>query len=517
MSTETELKLRLDAKAIRRLRSHPLVTSLRRTRTVTRLLKSVYFDTADQHLRQRQLVLRVRHVGRRRIQTLKTVGTFQAGSWSRGEWETEISGDMPEWLALQTSGDAPAFLQDGRLMAELRPIFTTDVRRSTYLLADDDWEIELALDVGVIRAGDRSTDICEAELELKRGVPTHLFDLALAFQRDIPMQLMTATKAARGYALVDEVVPGPSKADPVQLHPEMPAGTAFRAIARSCFGQLLRNQDCLMATRDPEAIHQMRVALRRLRSAITVFKTLLDTPETAWLRDELSWFLRPLGVARDCDVFIEEIMDPLAPRLANDPGYQKLREDILLERQTAYDVVQDVLAQPRLTGLTLRLGRWIEAGDWTVIDDDEHRSRLATPVALLARSALRKRDRRISQAMDQFAELTPDARHQARIQVKKMRYSIDFFISLFHQEKTRRLSATLASLQDNLGLLNDIAIAERRLRELAERSGDSQRLWTAGVIVGWQAARVEALLTTAAGDWRRYHDLPRHWRAKDRA
>lgn len=294
----------------------------------------------------------------------------------------------------------------------------------------------------------------------------------------------------------------------------MSAEQAFRAIARSCFAQLLLNQDCLGETRDAEAVHQMRVALRRLRSAMTLFKGLLETAETDWLRGELRWLLEPLGRARDCDVFLAEVIDPLTARFGSEIGFQRLRDDIMTEGRQAYDAVLALLAQPRLTHLILRLGRWIEAGDWTTGESVDHQARLAMPVEQLALAALTKRERQIHRAMRHLDEQTVETRHQARISIKKLRYYVDFFQTLFQTGKIKRLSAALAVLQDRLGLLNDIAVAEKRLHDRAEGAHDNERLWTAGMIAGWHAARVDGLLIKAMADWRRYSALPHPWRIK---
>jgi inorganic triphosphatase YgiF len=511
MASETELKLRLDAETLKKLRRHPLIATLKSQRPVTRRQKSVYFDSPDHRLQAENLVLRVRHIGHRRIQTLKTTGVFQGGSWVRGEWESDIGGDLPEWLPLTATG-LPLFSGADDLTASLRPLFTTDIRRTTYLLSNEDWDVELALDDGAILAEDRSQPVCEAELELKRGHPSHLFDLALALQQGLPIQVMTATKAARGFALYRQNAPTPRKAEPLSMLPAQTVGEAFRTIARSCFRQLLQNQECLAQTRDPEAVHQMRVALRRLRSAMSLFREILAGPETLWLREEMAWALAPLGAARDLDILIEEIVSPLAPRLGSGPGYAALAGDLDDRRTAAYATVEETLAAPRFGTLTLRLGRWIEAGAWSRPETEEARLELGSPIADFARKALAKRDRRVSEGMRGLEALSPEARHQTRIQIKNLRYTVDFFRSLLKSKKSREDVGDLARLQDLMGFLNDITIAEARLHDLARRSNDPDRLWAAGMIAGWHVARSERLLDQVSVVWKRYDAKRHHWR-----
>jgi inorganic triphosphatase YgiF len=511
VGTETELKLQLETAGLRRLRRHPLVQSLKRGRPVTHLLRSVYFDTPDFRLRSLGVVLRVRHIGTRRIQTLKTMGECLGGAWVRSEWESDISGDQPE-IAQLPEPELERLFADRRLAASLRPIFTTEVKRTAFILGAEDWEIELALDEGSLIADQGIVPICEAELELRHGEPRQLFDLALRLQKDMPARVMTTSKSQRGYALVDGSTLAPQKARPLVLALDATAADAFQAIARSCVGQLLVNQDCLIETHAPEAVHQMRVALRRLRSAMSVFKEFLDTPQTIALREEMRWLLGHLGAARDIDVFIAEILAPLAEFYDDEPGFAALRADFIAEKQVNYHIAMQILSMPRFTQLMLALGDWTEGGDWRHSDDPERRALLDRPARDLARAVLDKRDRSVVKGLKHLAKLDPHTRHLARIEVKKLRYAVEFFTSLFPAKKSRKLTTALAELQEGLGLLNDIAVSRATLKARAEDAGDAARLWAAGMIAGWHAARVGGLVAQAAKDVKAYTPLPRFWR-----
>src|SRR6478752_3045381 len=133
-------------------------------------LRAVYFDTPDLALRRKGVVLRLRHDGRRTVQTVKSAGT----ALGRGEWEGVVTGDQPD-LAAAKGSPAEALLDKSRVRKELRPVFTVEVKRRTLLLERDGSLVEAALDTGVIRAGDEEHALCELELELKRGSPEALF------------------------------------------------------------------------------------------------------------------------------------------------------------------------------------------------------------------------------------------------------------------------------------------------------------------------------------------------------
>lgn len=516
LSTETELKLEIDAAAMRRLRRHAALKELKRAQPRTRFQKSVYFDTPDFDLRDNEVVLRVRHIGRRRIQTLKTMGECLGGAWARREWETEISGDLPEAGHLQTTDLAQMFA-DGQILRSLRPLFTTEIKRTIYLLGNDEWEVELALDEGQVTTDDRSQPIIEAELELKAGLPHHLFDLALTLQKNLPARVLTISKGERGYALVEGKLPQAVKAARIDLTEHNTVADALQIIARSCIQHLLANQDCLTKTGAPEAVHQMRVAIRRLRSAFNIFKDCLNSPDSQALWEELRWLQGILSPARDIHVFIDEILTPFAANLQQDhhqsiPGLAALQDDFERLRDQAYQDTIAAQTDPRLTRLILTLGQWVEGGQWLSPVPSEAQARLAQPVGDFARQVLRQRDRKVAKALKGLDHLPADIRHQGRIEVKKLRYAVDFFAALFSEKKARKAALILGQVQDDLGMLNDIAVAEQRLSDHARASQSPDQLWAAGMIAGWHRARLAPLLEETGQALKRYDALPRFWK-----
>lgn len=510
MPTEIELKLHLDAERQVALRRHPLLRQLKLGRSQTRIQKSVYFDTSDFRLRDCLAMLRVRHVGRRRIQTVKTAGTSSGGVSQRGEWEWEISGDQPEIALLAESPLAPLFA-DHSAQNALVPVFTTEVRRTIFLLGGDDWEAELALDTGQIVGPTGSLPLSEIEFELKKGAPSHLFALAIALQGTLPLRILTRSKSERGYALLENRPAQPAKAASPSLAADAFEGDALHLILRSCHDQLVRNHECFADTQDPEAIHQMRVALRRIGSAKGIFKHLLDDPQTAALKAELRWLNGALGAARDRDVFIGDILEPVAGIFEGEPGFARLLESFRAEREQAYRAAAEALSSARAGRLLLNLGQWIETGDWRSPEDPERAERLARPARDLAEAILAKRHRRIAKAMRHIADIDVESRHLTRIEIKKLRYGVEFFASLFPHRKSAKLNKALAVMQDRLGGLNDIAVAGRLLHEHGRT--DADLLWAAGLTAGWHQGRVAGLLEKLDKDWDAYRRLPRFWKA----
>src|SRR5262245_64848942 len=155
-------------------------------------------------------------------------------------------------------------------------------------------EIELTVDKGKVEVGRQSAPLCELELGLKRGESAELFKLARVLAEEVPVQLAVKSKAERGYALIAGELPQPVKAAPIALTPNCSRQVAFQVIARACLRQLVANQPATLRG-EPEGLHQMRVALRRLRAAISLFADMLVDPQTEEMKTQFKWITQELG------------------------------------------------------------------------------------------------------------------------------------------------------------------------------------------------------------------------------
>jgi triphosphatase len=269
-------------------------------------LLSVYFDTAERRLRKKGISLRVRHKGCGRVQTIKT--QTSGIPFNRGQWEHKIDGDQP---GLRIARGTPlAQLRTKRLRSVLSPIFATQIHRVTRLLNENGSRIEIALDEGLARAGWKTEPISEVELELKRGKVLNLFKLAKRIGGVVPAKLAFKTKSERGYDLLADTT-GPARvADEINLKSGMSTGKAFQVIGRSILRHVVGNESAVRMG-DAEGVHQMRVGLRKLRAAISVFAELLDDGQTERIESEIIWITGELGSARDLDVYIKTRIEPL--------------------------------------------------------------------------------------------------------------------------------------------------------------------------------------------------------------
>lgn len=451
--------------------------------------RSVYFDTPDQALSKAGLSLRIRRSGETCIQTVKAEGASAAGLYARSEWELPVEGEVP---VLDYTTPIRTLLRDA--VDAIVPIFEVQVERRTWIIDEDGATIELVLDRGEVVAGDRQSPICEAELELKRGEPAALFALARSIDALVAVRLGVQTKAERGYRLA-----GPAatvyKAKPVALAVNMTAAEAFQRIVQSCLQQFRLNEALLMAGRNAEALHQARVALRRLRSAIAIFKPLIRSDTSAALNTELRWLASELSDARNLDVLLERAK----------PG--PLHEVIAAAREAAYDRAADALHSPRSRALMLDLAEWTATGDWLGSPDaDTLRDQPAREFAVHALDRFR---RKVKKGGRCIADVDDEARHEVRKDAKKLRYAAEFFKSLFERMRERRrfkrFVAALEELQDQLGALNDLATAMHVLNRLGVDNDP-------GAATLLAKGSKEALLDAAADAHHQWVDIKRYWR-----
>ena len=515
---EIELKLSGEPDALKRAFAAAPIRDRATGRARTKRLENIYYDTEDQRLRARGLALRVRKDGRRYYQTLKSNDAKALAAY-RGEWQNPLRSSEPD-LALMPEGGKAAL--DGAIDEhELRPLFATRVQRTVRRIATGDQAggsnvIEAALDLGSIEANGCSTPIAEVELELLEGSPEALYRLALELDALAPLRLETRSKSTRGYALAAGAPPAWHKAEPPALEDDATVDQAIQAILRNCLRQWGANEAAALDGSDPEGVHQIRVALRRLRSAFSVFGRLFDPGQRARLSGEANAILSSLGAARDWDVFLGELLAPVSAARPDDAGLARLAEAAQRERAKGYAQARAAIGAPSYTRYMLQLGCWIEACGWRAQATERGAEWLERPVVEFAAHLLGKRQRKALKLGRQFAQLSADERHRVRIALKKLRYATEFFQTLYPKKDTKPYLAALKDLQDRLGHLNDVAVAERLIGALlgeADRSADGDRLERAGgLVLGWHAHGVAEIEPATVCAWQEFAELEPFWR-----
>lgn len=438
-------------------------------------LLSTYFDTAERALRRQGASLRVRDADGRLIQTLKT--TDGGDLLVRGEWEDKVTENRPDPLAAQSG----ARLSEG-MADELRPLFVTEIdRRILEIEPQPGTRIEAAVDTGWIRAIDngRSEQVSEIELELKAGDPAVVYDVALKLLETASLRIDPRSKSERGYRLVEgELRPSPVHAEDVSLDAGMSLAAVLQSTGRSCLAHLLKNEAAALDGQ-PEGVHQMRVAVRRLRSLLSAVKKLLPSEERRAVADRLAGLAAPLGPARNLDVFAAELLGPLRCERPDEPGWDELSAAAERARADAHDRVEKEILSSGHTEAVLRLLRWFESSGWRAPHIPEA-SALTAPIGAIAPDLLDRRRRKVRQRSRHFAGLTPKERHRLRIAVKKLRYTVDLLRSLYSPRAARRYLKPLKPVQDELGHANDIRVAYGLVIEFGQRTQQAAPIAEAG-------------------------------------
>jgi triphosphatase len=478
----------------------------------TEELVSVYFDTAKLKLRKHGISLRVRHVGDRHVQTIKQDRTDDGAALSRDEWECEVDDGTPDFDAARGTALEPLLTKKAR--RALKPMFETRVRRTVYPITLGGTEIELSLDKGRVESGHKSSGFCEAELELIKGDGTRLFGLARQLAGRAPLQLSFKSKAERGYALVAGEPEGPVKSLPAILAPEFDTKSAFKAIARTCLHQLIANVPALRHEH-PEGLHQARVALRRLRAAISLFSELLKGGQTERVKGELKWLTGEFGPARELDVLMTEVITPLIGH-QRDGSLQGLGADVARRREHAFERAHAAVDSARFRKLVLDAAAWIEVGEWTRSEDELVRSLSERPIDRTAYDELDRRRKKILKRAKRIASLDARRLHKLRIAAKKLRYASDFFKDVFPGKRSARhrkqFVAGLKTLQDALGDLNDIRVNMGVTRDLSHRRSKSSSLaFAAGRVSGREEARRAAVMKSAQVAFARFRHAEPFW------
>lgn len=512
-SLEIELKLAASPENLERLLRSPVIRHAARGRAHTRSLTSVYYDTPDFALLHEGVALRLRRDGRRWAQTIKAAGKVQGGLHLRDELETPVPAQILNFHALAASGMSRVF-EDQALRAELRPLFATEFRRTLRDLEPQaGLRIELAVDVGHIRAGPAGAAISEAELELKEGAPEVLLDFALTLLEQVPLRLEPASKAQRGYALVAGKPLPPTKAECPALERTMSVSDAFRAVAFGCLAHLQANEPGLLASVDPEYLHQARVALRRLRSALSVFSGAFPRVSLEPLVAQLRWLGGLLGPARDWDVLATQTLPPLAETFPGDPALHALIEHVAELRGGADAVAREAVASPRYTTMLLDLIATFYRCPWDTLADEAAAVERDRPLEEFCASVLAHRHRRVIRRGRHLAQLDGAGLHTLRIRIKKLRYAAEFFSSLYATHGVHDYTAALAHLQSLLGGINDAATVERLCERLREREDYSAPALTEaiGVLRGWAGAAASTHRSGLDAAWQAFRDVQKFW------
>jgi len=497
VSEEIELKLSLTPEAFAVL---PGALKQRGVRFLpARRMVTTYYDTAKGALEKKGVFLRLRVTGGKIEQTVKTVGDGGVLA-RRGEWNWPLKSAEPD-LELAASTGLKVLERRAR-KGGIAPRYASEITRRIAIVKLGAATLELALDKGLVRAGRRTAEVRELEIEVKAGDPGAVFALARDLLAMPGISIGFATKASRGIALAEGAQERFLRAAEPRLKAAMTPAVAAAAILDDCAAHAAANLQFLAETRAPEAIHQARVALRRLRAALVLLKGAIPPERRHHLRREAGWLASEMGPARDLDVLSAGALKAAAPPQALAASYAALARSVERARRAARAAAVASALSPRAQHLLLDISQ--TASGLSGGEGD-------AGIAGLAAKQLERRYQAAMAAGVGVEGADVEARHRLRLALKKLRYAADFFAPLFPKKAVKAVKAelkALARLQDSLGAFNDAAMAPM----VAARAAKGTQEGALAFLSGWAAHRAEAAWAEAAGHLARFRKAEPFWR-----
>lgn len=443
-----------------------------------------WYDTPDLALLRHGFELSLTRARHGHAQTLRHGGTCVT---------TQLTEALPDPAAFGPGWAEPlAGLLTG---APLTPAFATQTKHLTRHAGP----VALRFESGFIQTSTEKLPIREMVLT---GPPADLYQLALALAERHALILQPASLVQRGIWATGAMRPAAVKAGP-GLTGSICLNDAIAALTQSCLTQFTANWPVFALGTETEAVHQMRVAMRRLRSALGLFNRAFATPDFAAFRDEAKRIAGIMGEARNWDVFTALLQTGPAAAFPHEPGFAPLFKQCAALRATGYAAVRALLADPATSTFLLSLELFLTRHGWRNGLAADGLASLGAPAQDFAAGNLTRLHRKLRKHGRHLARAGMAEKHRARIELKKLRYTAELFGGLFEgRGKIRGYTRAAAALQEELGLLNDLATAQTLLARL---NGSPPALARAiGIAHGWCAHAANA-------DTKELHRLWKHF------
>lgn len=296
------------------------------------------------------------------------------------------------------------------------------------------------------------------------------------------------------------------KAKTIELPTDASVDDAIAAIIVNTRDHWNANYNAALQGRDIEGIHQIRVSLRRFRSALSLFKAYIPDTQRDWLNGEARWLLSELGPIRDLDAFSSELLPAFSNQSVDTKRNTALNQALKAARRHAHAKARTALEAPRTQRFLRRQDTWASARGWRNTAQDDVKDATSALARDFAKRALNKQMVKIL-AHGKRIDMLPIAElHKIRIAVKKTRYGVEFFRSVLPNRRTGKLAASLKELQDSLGHLNDLEMAEQIVGQMtsAAKSTEaaSEITATGSAVVAYHRQAAENAVHGIAPRWR---------------
>lgn len=507
---ELEIKFAGAAAELTALPDSDFMAALTRGEGAWERLETRYYDTPDGDLAARGISLRRRVAGGREIQTVKRKSA--GGLVARDEWERETE-PGEAFPALTGVCDVDVLLTT--LAERLRPTMAIDVDRWACEFPFRESMLEVAVDIGVSKIADEAGEgaprfLGELELELIGGDPRDLFAAAKLVLINTGLRLharskLDAAKVAASPEGAAAIPPRPS----FKFDGSETAGAVLQQALIAIAERMIGIQPAILDARAVEGVHQMRVELRRFRAIERVFRRAVgETQALARLASRAKMTARALGPARDWDVFIGETLPFAAQHDYASEGFAALKAKAHALRAEAWGRAAGVIGAPGFSQFLLDLLEAAHGAPWLREGDEKTFRASARSFAEKALDRAARKARKTARNMDHESLA---ARHPLRIALKKQRYAVQLFRSLYPKDRRKPYMATMSALQEAFGVVNDGVVAQG-LAEKAAAGAGPQAMRAAGFIGGYHAARAEAAVKEIDAAWSRFETMTPFWR-----
>lgn len=470
-----------------------LIKTVQRKNPSIIMLNAKYFDTDAFILSENHISLRQRLEDSTWVQTLKLSTTQQL---QRIEFEQDLGEKEPTELNLtpylkQKNIDQKIIKLFKKIQPDLHMQFETQVKRLVTLFNFQKSQIEVSLDLGKIHHQKQDTEILEIEFELKQGCIEDLISFVLPRVKRYGLWLDVRSKAQRGFLLAQNNPNHPVQLQtPLKLHAGESPEKALKDIINNTLQHLLPNSTAIASGNfHSEHVHQARVAIRRLRSALKTFSQWSTHVDPTW-EQQLAQLFRQLGTSRDLNVIEEELLPQLKAAGAPDFALPQETHENTSSLDTMFQSMQ-------FNHLVLSLIQFI--------NENPHEKSKENLKKKFEKD-IKKLHEQILADAEHYLDLNIDERHRTRKRLKRLRYSIEFISSIYETKKVKHYLKKLKPAQESLGQYNDLIVAETLFSPLTE---EQPQVWFA---LGWIAAQKQYFLEHSAQELQHFSQAAPFWK-----
>jgi len=456
-------------------------------------LQAKYYDTPDRLLAKNGMALRLRKENDLWVQTFKAAGQSHLHRVEEEVFLGKCDQEPDLNLELYQDNKVVTDLLNTALGKEAKKLslqFETDVQRTYHVFEADNTAIEVCLDDGVVKTATAQSIICEVEFELKQGAVKTLIQFAQQWINRYTLWLDVRSKAERGNLLALGQAASPAvHAKALTLNKDITAEQALKKIVENCLGQFLPNMAAIAdGVAEAEHIHQARVSLRRLRSALKHFSSWSNEVNPLW-EEQIAELFRQLGDTRDEDAIRTEVLPIIkqhgSPELLLPVSAQPLKElSILFTSSDTIKLLLDLLA--------------------FAYSEEDSKNKTGGLKKYIKKSLDKLHHKVISNAKH-FSELEVTQQHKIRKTAKQLRYCVEFISSLYSDKKVQQYLKQLQPVQNTLGQYNDLFIAEGIFNKAVENDSS---FWFA---LGWVKAKQPHLQKRSAKALQTFSQAETFW------